>query len=359
MLFLPLLCPLSSESCSIISSSSISQSFTTDANACYSIRNCIFSKVSLTGLNDGGAVSVTGSELECLDTIFDECSSQRFGGALYLLCKIVLIRCCGRFCTARTGTFLEIQDSTYGPHEFSQLTVVLCGHKKTWADGGTRQNGGIYLGRQARPFFKHVNMTSNIVEVGTDLMSGRSAAIYGLYTSDGFNCTFVTLFNNSGNTVVDCGSTYLTRFTYANLVQNSGPFGILYGSVYGLVLTYCVFLKNTGSFDIYLSDDDDATTNKEVPFILSHCYFDKLPGTASYTVVMDVITGVTHESFEIGHFHTSGCEAAVIYSSLPFSRTAAFSGSPPVSGSSGVKRELQRFPKRRSRRGRGLARQMN
>jgi hypothetical protein len=322
--FLPFLLHLSSETCSTsITSSTQRQPFTGEANTCFSIRKCVFHLVQVTGANDGGAVSITGGELQCADTIFDECSSRRFGGALFLKCKIILIRCCGRFCTARTGTFLEIQDGTYGPHEFSQATVVLCGSPKTWADSGG-QKGGLFLGRQARPFFNHLNMTSNSAEPEDSLDSGRGAAIYGLHTSDGFNCTFLTLFNNSGHAIVDCGSVYLTRFSYVNVVNNYGDYGIVYGSVHGLFLSHCIFVGNKGGGAIYRSDDPDDP-GKETPFILSNCYFDSSPGRGTYTVIESVFTGTTGPTHEIGHFHTSGCVAAIVFRSKTFTQTVGFS----------------------------------
>jgi hypothetical protein len=230
-----------------------------------------------------------------------------------------MIRCCGRFCSAQTGTFLYLDCTSNAAHEFSQDTIVYCGHQKNWAISAI-QNGGIYLSSHSLAFFNHFNFTSNLVtQDELSVPQGRGAAIYGLSTSAGFNCSYLTLVNNSGNVIVDFGSPNLPRIIYANIISNacSIGFAIVHASTYGIALINCIFIGNTGGSDLYRSAGTGQTN-----FQLTNCFVSRSPNTDFYTVVANVVTSTTTATYVIGHFNTQICPAAVIFSSETFSFSA-------------------------------------
>jgi hypothetical protein len=307
----------------------------------------------------GGAAHITAKELDLIDTSFDNCSSPSEGGALYLNCTLIFVRCCGRFCTARTGTFLRIADGSTGPHELSQGTMFCCGYKKAWADENGNNVGGIYLGKQATPFFHHFNLSSNVLRREGGIYTGRGAAIYAIDSGAGFNCTYLTVHNNSGNTIIDvggnawyCGNTtypcpsgYIARFTNANIVSNVGSsgFAIVYATVYGMVLTNCIFLKNSGAVDLWRSVTSSAYGGWGTQFQLTNCVFDRSPAATYYTVVSNVKVNSVTATYTIGHLNISGCYAPFTYQSGTFSQSAVFgptssiaptAGHPPIASNS-------------------------
>jgi hypothetical protein len=185
------------------------------------------------------------------------------------------------------------------------------------------QNGGIYLSHYSLAFFIHFNFTSNLVTQNSSSVSqGRGAAIYGLYTPAGFNCSYLTLVNNSGNSIVDFGSPNLPRIIYANLISNacSSGFGVIYASTYGIALINCVFIGNTGGGDLYRSTGPNGSFTN---FQLTNCFFSRSPNSNIYTVVANVVTSTTTATYVIGHFNTQICPAEIISNSeiFPLSST--------------------------------------
>jgi hypothetical protein len=265
-------------------------------------------------------MSVTAQELDILDTMLDECKSQNFGGGVYLVCKVVFLRCCGRFCTAWRGTLLHIQQSATGPQELNKSTVYCCGDLTSLTATAGDQTGGIYVDAGVTPQFDHFNISSNrLKQDANSVPQGRGAAIYGLYSRTGFDCTFLTLYNNTGNTITDCGSVADARLTFANIVLNKGSsgLGIVYADNYGMILTNCVFLRNTGAWDLYRSGGTGY-----VPFRLAHCFFDWPPLTDHYSVITDVVTSTTAPTHVIPHLDTAGCRAEIPFASDIWSQSS-------------------------------------
>jgi hypothetical protein len=219
--------------------------------ACLVVRECVFKDCHTSHANDdGGAVLYNGEEFRAIDTTFDNCSVYAWGGAICIQGKFVVLRCCGRLCTARVGTMIYFGKAYEGSSEFSQLTMHSCGIEKTWPTPDDVQTGGIYFDANAEPFFNHMNQTSNILVQNRDVIGeGRRAAIYSQKNRKGFNCTFLTLFNNSGNAIIDCGQGLPARFSYANIILNfaTDGFTVVYSTIIGMILTQCIFLDNRES----------------------------------------------------------------------------------------------------------------
>jgi hypothetical protein len=269
------------------------------------------------------------------DTIFVSCWSQTSGGALFVNASLILIRACARFCTALKGTFICVPSESTGPHDISQTTVVHCGYNKEWSGNPRYQNGALTLGTSADPRCNHCNMSSNVVlQDQATTFQGRGCVIYATFVDKGINCTFLTIFNNSGNAIVDCGSPNPTHFMFVNVVENSASagFGVVYASTYGMILTHCVFLRNS-PWDLWRS-----SSSEQAPIILTNCVFDeRQPSvawmTSMYTIGPNVTMGMTTATYVIGHHSTSGCQALVADASNAFSESSSFQRSPWLTAS--------------------------
>jgi hypothetical protein len=277
----------------------------------------------LSGSTNGGAISCSGPSLTVIDTTFDDCVTLNWGGAVFIDGPLIMIRCCGLKCTARVGTMVLIEDYHAGPHEFSQTTFHACGRVLTWYESVKKQVGGVYIGTLSSSVFNHLNQTSNLAAQNTEITDGRGAAIYG--SSKAFACSWFTLVNNTGNVIVDSMTQPLTRLTYANIVRNtaSNLLSVLYATITGMALNHCVFLGNT-SPQLYYSKDSNG---ENIPFQLSHCYFDQSANDGLYNAVEDVVMNTEAMTNEIGHLDVEACPAEIPFSSLPFSQSHLFSPS--------------------------------
>jgi hypothetical protein len=305
---------------------------------CVLIRGCELTGIKSTGRSDGGALEIRTSELRLVDSTFSGCEAlQYYGGGFYVACKMIFLRCCGRFCSALVGTFFAIERNVAGPHELSQGTMFCCGFTEMAPIKNERSNAGIYVGREVVPFFNHFNISHNMLyPTGDAVSSARGVAIYALGTGAGFNCSYLTLVNNTGNGIVDCGDGVRVQtpnppvFKYANIVQNDAAHGVVYATIYGYILSDCVFVGNKGNFDLFCSVVEGKTFR--VSFKLTNCFFDSSPPAAMYSIVANVITATTTSTYEIGHLHNSGCPAALQYRSNTFQATSLFSETRKLTG---------------------------
>jgi hypothetical protein len=199
-----------------------------DQDFCIHILEGFF--VNLTGFDvDGGAVYCSAQPIGSVivqDSTFLMCSvngSTWWGGACHFRCpSVVMFRCCGNTCDADAGKFCyfrgSLADSGYRA-ALSQVTQVLCGSSGRVSGGFI--DGGLYLNGRIDATLNHCNFSHN--------MCTRGCALFFAGTAGSFNASWITVYNNTGNTGLEALCDSVPRVSYANFIKNPVTAG------YGLV----------------------------------------------------------------------------------------------------------------------------
>jgi hypothetical protein len=210
------------------------------------------------------------------------------------------------------------------------MTQVTCGLHYTGTPAA--YEGGVVLEHLVDSTINHCNFSHCYVR-----KRGAVLFCYRLHEAGVFNASWLTVYSNTGQSIIETLRDSTPRIAYANFIDNRpyDDWAVVYANNWGMILEYCIFKGNQDAltpshviFDIYRSTRDD-----DAPFRLSHCYFDKSPNTNHYAVVIDVVTRTTTRTHEIQHYQNAYCEAQIPYQSATFTDTANFKVTTPFSQS--------------------------
>jgi hypothetical protein len=317
-----------SSSCSSVSLTTVRMVF--DKPGCIHVSGAFFSGLHTAGV-DGGAIycveQETGSAI-VQDSTFRDCvvsGGVWWGGACHFRYpSVVMLRCCGNSCKADKGHFCYFKRQVAGwkyRMEFSQMSQVLCG---TFTTSKTRiLDGGLYLHESVDATINHCNFSHNQAQSGSALFCDGTTGV--------FNSSWLTVYNNKGDTGVETLRDTTPRVSYANFIKNpvTAYYGLVYANNYGMILTKCCFVGNhinTGIWDIYRSNSEKTS----YVFELWSCYFDQDLPEDIHVKVMDKAYTKTITSLQIQHHDASLCPAEFHYQSSPFTDSANLLPTPEI-----------------------------
>jgi hypothetical protein len=214
-----------------------------DQNFCIRISRGFFvnlNSVEVDGCAIYCAYEPTGSAI-VQDSTFPTCSVSRtstssyWGGAcLFRYPAVVMHRCCGNNCDADAGKFCYfpqyLTDSTHRT-DWSQVTQVLSGFPGRVSEIAT--DGGIYLANSINATFNHCNFSHNTRKRGSALFCQGLTGV--------FNASWLTVYNNTGNTGRETVRYATPRISYANFIENpiTAGYAVISTNDYGMSLTQC------------------------------------------------------------------------------------------------------------------------